>query len=180
MKKNKYKLQPIVLLVLAAWVVAIFAFSSETYQQQTIIPLLKRLWTEEQIVAGIPDWHIAYHGYLYSAHRDPYHFIEFIFRKLSHLFMYGMLGMLVFVLLRGLVRPLFVRALLTAGAVAALAYADEWNQSRSAGRVSTLNDVVIDVTGALMGIIVVSGASLLFNRSHRQSPAKIKNQKHAK
>lgn len=163
--------------VLIAWVAAIFAFSSETYQQQTIVPYLKKHWTEEQITRHVPDWQIVYNGYRYSLDRDPYHFIEFVFRKCAHLFMYGTLGVIVFLLLRKWVRPLYGQAFLTVCIVAALASADEWNQTRSAGRIPTLNDIAVDVTGAICGMIVVLIVLLVGGRLPAAAPSKKKKRR---
>ncbi|MEK0315282.1 VanZ family protein [Cohnella sp. 56] len=143
------------ILTLTLWLAAIFSFSSETYQQQTIIPILKKLFSEAQIAAHAPDWRITYKSYHYSIQRDPYHFIEFVFRKGAHLFMYGILGAILFLQLRRRIYSLYVRTLLTLMGGALVAFVDEWNQKRSAGRFSTIDDVLIDVTGAAAGILIM-------------------------
>ncbi|MCC3376004.1 VanZ family protein [Cohnella sp. REN36] len=159
-----------ILAAFLLWLGAIFYFSSESYQSQTIIPFLRRHWTPGQLIRILPDIEIRYGHYRYGAHHAPYLFIEFIFRKCAHLFMYAGLGGLAFLLLGGLVESFWKRLPVSLLLVALFASADEWNQSRSAGRTPAVQDVLLDVTGATLGILIVLLLLWIFPPSRRNMP----------
>lgn len=95
-----------------------------------------------------------------DASRDQFEFVHFIVRKLGHLSEYAVLALLV---LRASRRTLQLTpdkwswraagvALLTAAAYAAT---DEWHQSFVPGRTAAVSDVLIDSSGALVGLSLV-------------------------
>jgi VanZ family protein len=137
------------------WVAAIFTFSSESYHTQTIVPFLRKHWTAGQLSGVLPDVRFTYNGHRYSARQDPYSFIEFLFRKGAHLFLYAGAGALILLLLGSAAASLWKRVPLTLALTAAIASADEWNQTRAIGRTSTVYDVWLDTTGAMIGVIAI-------------------------
>jgi VanZ family protein len=142
------------LLPALVWIAVIFHFSSQPYQEQTIIPELRSKLSEEQVRERMPDITIHYLHSEINAKQQPFHFLEFLFRKSAHLFVYGMLGALLFLALR----PFQLRALgrgvivLEIGAVVAVL--DEINQSRSLFRTGVPQDVLIDLAGVVLGMFV--------------------------
>ncbi|MDG0811846.1 VanZ family protein [Cohnella rhizosphaerae] len=111
----------------------IFDFSSQPYSKQSIIPFMKAHIEKSQLQQVVPDVTIRYNHSVIRAKADPYRFVEFLFRKSAHLFMYFMLGLLAHLLLVPWIRTLMLRvpgALLIAAAIASL---DEWNQSFTGG-----------------------------------------------
>ncbi|UVI31616.1 VanZ family protein [Paenibacillus spongiae] len=142
------------ILLFLFWGVLIFLFSSQSYEEQSIIPFLQQHIDIAWARRVFPDIHITYMDTVYSPWHDPYRFIEFLFRKSAHLFMYASLAVIAFAMVYKFSRRLWLSALLPIVIAAAVAAADEWNQSLSSERTSSIYDVLIDVTGASLGIVV--------------------------
>lgn len=137
--------------LLSIWLLIIFSFSSQPFQKQDIKPKLRLWMTEESAKNMMPDVTFNYHGVLISGKMDPYGFMEFVIRKCAHLFEYGMLGILCYLVLFIIKRSGWrLIGALTLVAVAALT--DEWNQSHVAERTSAIQDVGVDMTGAIVAI----------------------------
>ncbi|MFD2328433.1 VanZ family protein [Cohnella sp. GCM10020058] len=131
----------------------IFFFSSQTYGEQTIIPLLRRHISEYRLSGLLPDVSFRYGHSLVSAKQAPYQFIEFMFRKGAHVFWYAMLCGSLYVALKSLPRLVpraFLRLGMASAFVGAAACLDEWNQARVAGRTGQPIDVLLDVVGGLL------------------------------
>nr|WP_256217695.1 VanZ family protein [Paenibacillus sp. OV219] len=131
-----------------------FHFSSEPYKEQTIIPFLERHLNEDTWRKLLPDITIHYLHSAISAKQQPFQFMEFIFRKSAHLFVYGMFAIVMYVAFI----PFRFKAVRGAAAslavVACIACFDEWNQKYTAQRTSTILDVFVDVTGGLIFLII--------------------------
>ncbi|CAI6037066.1 VanZ family protein [Cohnella sp. JJ-181] len=131
----------------------IFYFSSQTYGEQTIIPLLRRHISEYQLSGMLPDISFRYGRSLLSAKQAPYPFVEFLFRKGAHLFWYTLLCSCLYLALKALprlaARPV-ARLWTAAGLLAAAAAVDEWNQARVGGRTGQPVDVLLDAAGGLL------------------------------
>ncbi|MDG0790769.1 VanZ family protein [Cohnella ginsengisoli] len=154
----------------------IFFFSSQTYDEQTIIPLLQRHISEFRLSALLPDVSFRYGHSLVSAKQAPYQFIEFLFRKSAHVFWYASLCASLYLALKSLPR-LAPSALHRLGAAAALmsaaACVDEWNQARVAGRTGQPIDVLLDVGGGLLVtaiLLAIVGAIKAARRGAGSSP----------
>lgn len=150
----------------------IFWFSSQTYGEQTIVPLLRRHISEFRLSGMLPDISFRYGHSLLSAKQAPYQFIEFLFRKSAHVFWYAMLCASLYIALRSLPR-LAPRALLRLSAAAALLAAaaclDEWNQARVAGRTGQPIDVLLDVVGGLLTTAIVLAVARAIRSARRKS-----------
>lgn len=139
------------------WIGLIFYFSSQPYKEQSIQPLLERSVSLEKAKEVLPDVTVHYRNISIAAHKEPYQFIEFFFRKGSHMFVYGMLAVLGFAALYLYKQHLLVKLYIVLCLVASIAMLDEWNQGRSNGRTSAVQDVGIDLTGSViaLGLAVV-------------------------
>lgn len=146
------------------WTGLIFVFSSEPYKKQSIQPLLHERLAGSPLLQDIPDISFTYDDSRVSSRRDPFEFLEFIFRKSAHLFMYGMLAIFWSLLLGRIWRLRGWRLLLPVLAVvAATASLDEWNQSFVEGRTSLPSDVGIDLAGGLLGFLSLRAITMLHN-----------------
>jgi Predicted integral membrane protein len=143
-------------IVAFCWIFFIFTLSSESYNQQSIKPTLNKWVTKDQLADFLPDTSITYHGSTVVAKQDPYGFVEFFFRKGAHVFMYAVLAAALYMLIRHLmarrqmVLPVIMALILTGGTAAL----DERNQLSSVGRTGNPTDVLVDLTGACIGLIV--------------------------
>ncbi|WP_158630188.1 VanZ family protein [Cohnella sp. AR92] len=141
-------------IILIGWLFMIFGFSSQPYQQQDIKPELKKLIPENVAERVVPDISFRYHNGIVSGKDNPYGFIEFFIRKGAHMFEYGLLGLLLYLLLY----RMNGKGKRSVGALAlavAVALADESNQSHVANRTSTILDVGVDLLGASLSIGLV-------------------------
>ncbi|AJY73966.1 VanZ family protein [Paenibacillus beijingensis] len=147
-----------------AWIAVIFIFSSQSYQKQSIQPLLHRTLTAQGADKVLPKVDFSYDHRKYSSDSNPFGMIEFLFRKGAHLFVYGMLAILTAMLMaRFRIRGASLAAfpLLTAGVVAVL---DEMNQGHSPSRTPAYQDVFVDLTGASLGLLLYFFVRLMSRR----------------
>ncbi|CAI6084285.1 VanZ family protein [Cohnella sp. JJ-181] len=142
-------------LPLVLWLLLIFDFSSQPYSKQSIIPFMREHIEEHQLQQVVPDVTIRYNHSVIHAKENPYKFVEFLFRKGAHLFMYFMLGLQAHLLLVPWVRRLLLRVPCALLIVAAFASLDEWNQSFTGDRTPTPLDVMVDLSGAAIGQIAL-------------------------
>jgi hypothetical protein len=114
--------------------------------------------------AARPLLAIAWAGLIFLASSRPDlrvsddHLLDLVLRKAAHLFVFGVLAVLVARALRG--EGLERRATLIAAWITTLAYAasDEWHQTFVQGRVGHPSDVAIDMVGASVGLLVLQRA----------------------
>lgn len=146
------------LLMLPAiiWVALIFHLSSQPYREQTIVPLLSERISKDALSDKLPDLTLNYGRVKMEAKRQPFHFVEFLFRKACHMFLYATWALLIMLALRPYdwkARRKWVCVLLLVLGVAAL---DEWNQAREEQRTGMVQDVGIDMLGGMMAMTVRS------------------------
>ncbi|NBD23590.1 VanZ family protein [Paenibacillus glycinis] len=139
------------LLFLFGWIFLIFLFSSQSYEEQSIIPFLSKHFSERAATEVLPDMDFYYFHHEYSNAKKPFDLIEFLFRKGAHLFIYAVLAFLAATALRAGDKPRYwlLVPLLVAVSVAKV---DEWNQSFTVGRTSNPKDILIDAIGGVMGL----------------------------
>jgi len=140
---------------LLLWLALIFGFSSQSYTEQSVQPFLTSHVSSVKLSARIPDWTIRYRNSVIPAKKEPFRFLEFIFRKCAHMFMYGMLAIWCYVALKphSLNRAVKFGVVLLFAAMVAMT--DEWNQTRAVQRTGAIQDVGIDMMGAAMGLAAV-------------------------
>jgi VanZ family protein len=145
----------------------IFHFSSQSYQEQSIQPILHKWFTKEGMLSVIPEITIHYHHAAIEAKEQPYEFVEFIFRKSSHLFMYAVLAASAYWSLFQFRWRFIAKTLLVEIYVVFIAAADEWNQTRSVQRTSAVQDVVLDTVGGLLGLVAIMFCLFIFSKIRR-------------
>lgn len=81
--------------------------------------------------------------------------LDLVLRKAAHLFVFGVLAVLVARVLRG--EGLGARTTLASAWLVTLGYAtsDEWHQTFVAGRAGQASDVAIDMVGATIGLLAL-------------------------
>ncbi len=134
----------------------IFYFSSQTYQEQSVVPLLRELLPGKPGEEMLSNLQISYWDTVISIEtRGYYHFIEFLIRKFAHLFLFGCLAVAtfrVFMFFRPKrIWPVVTWVLIFTGVYAAI---DEYHQYLTGGRTPLLNDVMLDLTGAVMALMI--------------------------
>lgn len=132
-------------------VVGLFISSSQTYEQQSLIGTLQK-WLPnkpfESLFTVVSSGHaqslilIDTHGY--------YHFLEYLLRKGAHFVLFGILAVGFFVILP----PRLPRFVIAAFITFLLACGDEIHQYFTGGRTATFSDVMLDMSGALVFLLI--------------------------
>ncbi|OZI13572.1 VanZ family protein [Bacillaceae bacterium SAS-127] len=135
----------------------IFRFSSQTYDQQSLVPLMRRLFPGEPFAEVLGRLELSYAGMVISVESvGYYYFIEFFIRKFAHLFLFGCLAATLFGVLvvwkPDEVWKSAVWAFIGTGLYAAV---DEFHQMLTGGRSPLVRDVVLDLTGGLIALLIV-------------------------
>jgi len=155
------------LLFILGWIMLIWSFSMQTYQQQSIQPWLHS-WAEHlRLKISFPDISFHYGDRSYSLRQQPYEFVEFLFRKTAHLFVYAVLGILVYASMRYRKVHWAKCAMISLIVVAAIACTDEYIQQFSKDRTSSVRDVGVDLLGGAAGILVWAGGRSLFRKKRQ-------------
>ncbi|TXK86109.1 VanZ family protein [Paenibacillus sp. N3.4] len=136
------------------WMAFIFIKSGESYQQQSLRPLLESKFSGVELTKQFPKWEFTYDHQKVSW-QDPIGFIEFLIRKAGHISEYAVLALLWSLAL--LVKQVRVFIALLASFVISVLYAasDEWHQTFVGGRTGHAIDVVVDASGALLALLAV-------------------------
>lgn len=154
-------------LILAAVIlIALFISSAMTYHDQTQVPMLERLLKHQpgrQWLAGIQ---LNYGGGEVISLKTVGYFrmVEFFIRKLAHFGSYFILGGALFMGLAPYIPSANVRLWtcpLMAGGFAAL---DEWHQLFTGDRSPMVQDVILDMTGAMTAVIIAFIAVKIWSR----------------
>lgn len=144
----------------------LFYSSSQTYEEQSAIPLLEKLLKTEPFKNSLSTVSFTYGGSPVSIETSGYFkFVEFFIRKGAHFGTYFILGGSLFLGINPRLKHLglaFLYAWLAATGYAAL---DEFHQMLTGGRSPLFEDVVLDSTGALFACIILVGYFTWINRS---------------
>jgi hypothetical protein len=135
-------------------VLTVILASNMSYDQQTIIPSLKHWLQNKPLEGWLSQFEIHYWGKVISVEsRGYFYFIEFLVRKATHFFGYGLLAVLFYLFYKKLHwRFPSLLAWLTIVMIASL---DEYRQSMIPGRTGIIDDVYIDACGAITLLIFV-------------------------
>ncbi|OKL36423.1 VanZ family protein [Domibacillus mangrovi] len=142
-----------ILLLIGA---VIFQFSSQTYEQQSLVPLLRQVLPGEPFAGVLSHVHVSYWNSIISIEtKGYYYFVEFFIRKFAHLFLFGCLAAALFSVMM-LARPKRVWTVVLFSLIGTGIYAvlDEYHQFLTGGRTPLLKDVVLDMIGATAALTV--------------------------
>lgn len=138
-------------------VLGILAISSSlTYEQQTIIPILKNWLASKPFDQQLSWLKIPYYGTIISIEsRGYFDFVEFLIRKATHFIGFGVIALVMYWILPSIWRW---KGRIVITAISIIALADEIHQSFTPGRTMTFQDVFLDTAGAavVVGIVTFS------------------------
>lgn len=153
MRRNNQLFMLVSILLVICWILFILMMSTQSHKQQTIQPMLHSV----SKIENVQDIGRSSVKHLFRSNDDPYQIIEHIFRKCAHLFVYGVLAVTTFSTLINQVRSNKIGIVISLGVVTVVGMVDEYIQSFSVNRTSTPKDVLIDLIGACVGLIIVVG-----------------------
>ncbi|WP_313238086.1 VanZ family protein [Sporosarcina ureae] len=131
---------------------SLFISSSQTYEQQSLIPTLENLLPSKPLETTLSALSIPYWNKTISVEeRGYYHFMEFLLRKSAHFVLFGLLAAGIFLSLPSR----FPRLLIASTITLLLACADETHQYFTGGRTATIRDVILDMSGAMTFLLIV-------------------------
>lgn len=139
-------------LLLFIILATLFISSGQTYEDQSIIPTLQKLFPNKPFEELLSILQIPYWGILVSVEeRGYYYFLEFLIRKSAHFFIFGFLALAIYWVL-----PKFkMRFLFAAIFTSTLAGADEFHQLLTGGRTAVMADVYLDMAGAFTFLAIL-------------------------
>ncbi|NUU75280.1 VanZ family protein [Paenibacillus xylanilyticus] len=145
-------------LIAIIWAVFIFTMSSQTYGQQDIQPLLQRHLPISRIEESLSTLEFKYGGESISMRESgAAGLTQFIIRKAAHLFEYTVFSWILFQLFyRGFRLSILYSALIAVVLCFVYAGSDEFHQIFVEGRNPKLADVILDTTGAVLGVSLSS------------------------
>jgi len=140
------------LIVVIILLSILFISSGQTYEQQSLIPTLEKWLPGEPLESILSKLHVPYWGTTISIEeRGYYHFVEFLLRKSAHFVIFGFLAAAIYLILP----KHTVRTLTAAFLTLLLAIGDEYHQSLTGGRTPAVQDVILDMAGAVTFLIVL-------------------------
>lgn len=130
----------------------LFISSGQTYEQQSIIPNLQRWLPDKPLESTLSKFKIPYWGITVSIEeRGYYYFVEFLLRKAAHFFIFGFIATAIYMVLPKIQFRFLFAALFTL----LIAVGDEFHQSLTGGRTPSLQDVALDMAGAITALVIV-------------------------
>lgn len=143
-------------LVVAFIVMGILFFSSaQTYEQQSVTPLLGRLLKNQPFHDFLSKFSFEYAGTTISVATSGYEkFIEFFIRKGAHFFTYFVLGGSWFLGLYPRIKNVGLTLVISWLAATGYAGLDEFHQMLTGGRSPLFQDVFLDSMGALTACVI--------------------------
>lgn len=139
------KLIPLLLLL-----VVVFLASGQTAEQQSMQEVLKAWLPNKPLESLLSIFQVPYWGVLVSVEeRGYYAFVEFLIRKGSHFIYFGVIALAIYIALPRLRYRKLTAVMITM----LLAIADEFRQSFTSGRTASLQDVLLDTSGAIAALL---------------------------
>ncbi|MCM3743962.1 VanZ family protein [Sporosarcina luteola] len=161
------------LIVFLLIVGVLFISSSQTYEEQSLISTLEKWLPNQPMYFLLEKIEVPYWGRTISIEeRGYYYFVEFLLRKSAHFLIFGCLAVVIYFLFSNKIRSIyrFSFSLLLTGVVAAL---DEYHQSLTGGRTSTIYDIALDISGAFIFLLLVQVTLLVKTKFSRSKPHRI-------
>ena len=142
-----------------AWMALIFFFSAQTAPESS--------GQSGTLIRTILSWIDSSFETLTIAEQElRIEELQHVVRKLAHMSIYGVLGMLCMAALCTHRLRKWVRPTLAFAISAVYAMSDEWHQTMVTGRSGEIRDVCIDSFGALLGVLLVF---VIFNCYQKRS-----------
>lgn len=136
----------------------LFISSSQTYKQQTTIPLMQRVLGNDNRPFYSVLQHIGFqYGNKYQSLKNDgyFNFLEFFIRKGAHFGTYFVLGVfLCLALYTYFARNIFLKIFTPWMMGTGLAAFDEFHQGLTGGRTPMVEDVILDSCGSLVAILL--------------------------
>lgn len=162
MKLSKTTKSNIALSVGIVIMILLFMSSSTPYQQQTSVPLLKKLLSSKPFYKELEQISFSYAGSRVSIQEIGYFkFIEFFIRKGAHFLSYFMMAFSYNYALHYKMKDKWLAIFITALICIGYATFDEFHQSLTPNRTPLLADVILNTSGALTGITLFKFKLLL-------------------
>lgn len=141
--------------VAIAVMVLLYFSSSQTYQQQTSVPLLERMLKSEPFYDQLNKISFQYAGSTVSIQdRGYFKFIEFFIRKGAHFVAYFVLGGSWFLGLQPRLKNMYLTGLVSWLAATGYAGLDEFHQMLTDDRTPLFQDVALDSAGAITACVI--------------------------
>ncbi len=140
------------ILPLVVWIGIIYVASSQSYEQQDLRPILR-----EMNLGFVERW-FSWVSFTYSntvvsiERRGVAGFVEFFIRKGAHVFVFFVLGFLIYRLLKLFKLSNLPRVLIALSFVMLVAIIDEFRHFYHPSRTGLIQDVILDTAGGLIGI----------------------------
>ena len=139
-------------VIVSLLIVAIF--SNMSYEQQTIVPTLRDLLKDKPLESWLSQFEFHYWGRTITVEtRGYFYVVEFLIRKATHFFGYGILAVIFYYFYRKLSWRL--PTLLAFVSIVTIASLDEFRQSMIPGRSGLVDDVILDACGAFTLLLCV-------------------------
>ncbi|PID05908.1 MULTISPECIES: VanZ family protein [unclassified Sporosarcina] len=140
------------LIIVLCIIGSLFISSSQTYEQQSLIPTLENVLPNKPFETALSALSIPYWNTTISVgERGYYHFVEFLLRKAAHFILFGLLAVGIFLSLPSRLP----RLVIASASTLLLACIDETHQYFTGGRTATFRDVLLDMSGALTFLLVL-------------------------
>ena len=140
------------LIIVLCIIGSLFISSSQTYEQQSLIPTLENVLPNKPFETALSALSIPYWNTTISIEeRGYYHFVEFLLRKSAHFVLFGLLAVGIFLSLPSRLP----RFLIASASTLLLACIDETHQFFTGGRTATFRDVLLDMSGALTFLLIL-------------------------
>ncbi|OXM13726.1 VanZ family protein [Paenibacillus herberti] len=141
---------------LLSWILLIFVLSSQSYQTQSIKPALQRQLNTETVKRLLPPMSFHFKGQLYMSSFNPYDVLGFLVNKSAHLLIYAVLAGIAWSLLRMYKVSNGLAAFIALSLTVLIACLDEYNQQFYLSSTASPENVLIDLIGGSLGVIVLS------------------------
>lgn len=142
----------------------VFIMSNMSYEQQTIVPSLKDILKNKPFEASLSQLEIPYWGTIISVEsRGYFYFVEFLIRKATHFFGYGLLAVIFYFFYKKVNWRL--PTVLAFSSIVVIASLDEFRQSMIPGRSGIVEDVVLDACGALTLLVLTKFIQIVFKKA---------------
>lgn len=142
------KLIPLLLLL-----IVVFLASGQTAEQQSMQEVLKAWLPNKPLESFLSIFQVPYWGILVSVEeRGYYAFLEFLIRKGTHFVYFGVIALAIYIALSRIKYRKATVVVITMF----LAIADEFRQSFTSGRTASLQDVILDTSGAIVAILLLT------------------------